>query len=213
MNLYKYNQFNTNSKLDHIHSICQEYGIENYDIDDDFIVDVAGDVRIKDKLIKIPIKFGLVSGRFSCSMNELSSLENAPISVGSFFNCSHNKLTSLKGSPKSVRSFACADNQLTTLEGITQMKTGNIWCDTNYLVNVKGIKQGWRGKLVINGNPVYEIFKLFPEERFDEVVEYLNEYEVIRDGNKVILQALEMVFEEMVLDVPEIEYIKGYEII
>jgi hypothetical protein len=65
---------------------------------------------------------------------------------------------------------------------------------------------------LVEENPVYEIFKLFPEERWDEVVEYLNEYNVIREGKLVILQALEQVFYEMELEVPEIEEIEGYDI-
>ena len=66
--------------------------------------------------------------------------------------------------------------------------------------------------IFIEENPVHEIFKLFPEERCDEVIEYLNEYDVIRDGKVVILQALELVFYEMGLEVPEIDQIEGYEI-
>ena len=65
----------------------------------------------------------------------------------------------------------------------------------------------------IKKNPVFEIFKIFPNDRKDEVIEYLNEYDVIRDGKYVVLQALEEVFYEMDLDCPEIEYIEGYEII
>jgi hypothetical protein len=65
---------------------------------------------------------------------------------------------------------------------------------------------------VVEGNPVDEIFKLFPRERFDEVIEYLNEHDVIRDGKVVALQALELVFHEMGLEVPDIEHIKGYDI-
>ena len=68
------------------------------------------------------------------------------------------------------------------------------------------------GKFWIEGNPVYEIFDLFPSNRWDEVIEYLNEHEVIRDGKIVILQRLEQVFYDMGLEVPEIEQIEGYEI-
>jgi hypothetical protein len=237
MKLFKYNQFIKESNED-IHSICKEYGIRNYAINEDLSIDVDGDVHWTYlRLTKIPLKFRNVSGGFychnnnltnlegspkevggvfSCEKNQLTSLLGSPKSVGGSFYCKNNKLTSLEGSPRSVGgSFDCYDNGLTSLEGITQMSRGNtsIYCGNNNLRDVKGIKEGWRGYFSIIINPVYEIFKLFPKERFDEVVEYLNEYDVIRDGDKVILQALEMVFVEMCLDIPEIEYIKGYEII
>jgi hypothetical protein len=170
-------------------------------------------------LIGSPNKVG---GYFSCEVNQLTNLLGSPKEVGGIFYCYNNQLTSLEGSPNKVglslpnnKGFlSCHNNKLTSLEGIPQMRSGKIWCEFNNLKDVKGIKEGWRGELEITDNPVYSIFELFPEDdRFDEVVEYLNEYDVIRDGDKVILQALEMVFHEMGLDVPEIEYIRGYEII
>jgi hypothetical protein len=234
MKLFKYDWFIKKSNED-IHSICKKYEIKNYTINGDF-VDVNGNVTLYRVLTELPIKFRNVSGYFSCYNNRLTSLEGSPNSVGGYFNCSYNNLTSLEGSPKSVGGyfdcsgnkltslegspisvgvvFHCYNNELTSLEGIPQMRSGGrILCSDNNLRDVRGIKSGWRGVLRIEKNPVYEIFKLFPRGRFDEVVEYLNEYAVIRDGDKIILQALEMVFVEMCLDVPQIEYIEGYEII
>jgi len=242
MKLFKYNQFIKESNED-IHSICKKWKIENYTINEDLSIDVDGDVDLISKdLTELPLKFRNVSGGFYCynkrgitSNFQLTTLEGSPKEVGGDFYCVNNKLTNLIGSPNKVgrnfyccdnqltnlegapkevgRDFACSDNKLKTLKGITQMRSGYIYCDNNNLKDVKGIKEGWRGRLFIGNNPVFEIFKLFPKERFDEVVEYLNEYDVIRDGDKVILQALEMVFHEMDLDIPEIEYIEGYEII
>jgi hypothetical protein len=81
------------------------------------------------------------------------------------------------------------------------------------LVDVKGFPLIIRGDIGIKDNPVKEIFKLFPTDRWKEVPEYLNEYNVIREGRKVILQALEVVYDELSLEVPENIEIKGYEII
>jgi hypothetical protein len=90
---------------------------------------------------------------------------------------------------------------------------GAIYCNSNQLRDVKGVKDGWLGEFGVVGNPVYEIFKLFPEDKWDEVIEILNEYEVIRDdGNLIILQRLEQVFLDLGLKVPEIEEIRGYKI-
>jgi hypothetical protein len=154
-----------------------------------------------------------VGGHFDCHSNQLTSLEGSPREVGGEFYCKNNQLTSLEGSPRSVGgNFNCRENQLTSLEGIYKYISGNINCKSNILRDVKGIKDGWRGDFHVEGNPVYEIFKLFPEDRWDEVIEYLNEHEVIRDGKVVILQALELVFHEMGLEVPEIDQIEGYDI-
>ena len=154
-----------------------------------------------------------VGGNFGCNGNQLTSLVGSPEKVGGNFGCNGNQLTSLVGSPNKVDgNFYCKNNNLTSLDGISKYISKQIHCENNHLRDVKGVKDGWRGGFTVKGNPVHEIFKLFPEDRWDEVIEYLNEYDVIRDGKVVILQALELVFHEMGLEVPDIEEIEGYEI-
>ena len=176
---------------------------------------VGGDFYCGDNQLKSlegsPLSVG---GDFYCSYNQLNSLEGSPLSVGGNFYCSDNQLKSLSGSPKSVgRDFNCSDNQLKSLSGISGKISGAIYCTNNQLRDVKGVKDGWLGEFDVRGNPVYEIFKLFPKDKWDEVIDILNEYEVIRDdGNLVILQRLGQVFLELGLEVPEIEEIKGYKI-
>jgi hypothetical protein len=225
MKLFKYNQFINESsdyskysnRVDYIiiNSNCSKYGIEDYVINGDGSIDINENVGyLGEWLGKLPIKIRNVSGYFYCEYSKLKSLKGSPISVGGYFSCDNNELTSLEGSPKEIGDdFYCSNNQLTSLEGISQRISGDIYCHNNKLRDVRGIKEGWRGNLDIEKNPVHSIFKLFPYSRFDEVVEYLNEYDVIRDGKVVVLQALEQVYYEMDLDYPEIEYIKGYEII
>ena len=154
-----------------------------------------------------------VGGHFACSKNKLTSLEGSPSSVGGNFGCDGNQLTSLSGAPREVGGdFYCSYNNLMSLSGISKYISGGIYCENNRLRDVKGVKDGWRGQFFIGENPVQKIFKLFPKNRRDEVIEYINEHEVIRDGKVVILQALELVFYEMGLEVPEIDQIEGYEI-
>jgi hypothetical protein len=234
MKLFRYKNFIKESKED-IDLICKKFGIKNYTINEDS-VDVDGNVHLHEKrLTKLPLKFGKVSGNFYCSFNELKSLSGAPLSVGGHFSCHGNKLISLEGAPISVGrdfycdsnqlkslegsplsvggGFYCNSNQLISLEGISGRISGAIYCHNNQLRDVKGVKDGWLGDFSVDGNPVYEIFKLFPEDKWDEVIEILNEYEVIRDdGNLVILQRLEQVFLDLGLEVPEIEEIEGYKI-
>ena len=53
----------------------------------------------------------IIKGDFSCSYNQLTSLEGCPKEVGGGFDCSVNQLTSLKGCPKEVGGdFYCYYN-------------------------------------------------------------------------------------------------------
>ena len=202
MKLFKYNQF-INESNQNIDSICNKYGIKNYTINQDGSIDVDGNVNLSSKkLTKLPLKFRNVSGNFWCYYNRRSGGDTGT-------------LTSLEGSPQSVGgNFDCFNNKLTSLEGSPQIVGGDFNCYNNQLKDVYGIKEGFRlgGRFYIENNPVYQIFKLFPKDRYDEVIEFLNEYNVIRDGNKVILQALEMVYDELGIEVPEEIEIEGYEI-
>jgi len=213
MKLFRYKNFIKESK-ENIDSICKKYDIKNYTINDDGSIDVDENVYLSNRgLTELPLKFRKVSGEFYCSYNKLTSLSGSPREVGFRFSCRDNKLTSLEGSPREVGGyFSCDNNQLTSLEGISKYISGGIYFKNNQIRDVKGVKDGWRGGFLLEGNPVHQIFKLFPQERWDEVIEYLNEHDVIRDGKVVILQALELVFHEMGLEVPEIDQIEGYQI-
>ena len=74
---------------------------------------VDGDVELSHRGLKeLPFRFGLVTGYFSCSHNQLASLEGSPDSVGGNFYCSDNQLTNLEGAPNSVGgNFSCYDNK------------------------------------------------------------------------------------------------------
>jgi len=92
-----------------------EMGIKNYIINDDYTIDVEGNVDLFNRgLDKFPdyIKFGKVGGNFSCSKNRLVSLEGCPSSVGGGFYCYNNQLVSLEGCPGSVGGyFFCTNNK------------------------------------------------------------------------------------------------------
>ena len=156
-----------NESLNDIDSICKEYDIKNYTINNDGSIDVDGDVNLTNRrLSKLPLKFGSVSVDFNCYNNQLTSLQGAPEFVGVSFNCHNNQLTTLEGAPKSVHEdFNCQDNQLTSLEGVPISVGGDFYCE---------------------GNPVESIWNLFMD--YSEV-EFFNDYDVIR-GDKVILDRL-----------------------
>jgi hypothetical protein len=215
MKLYNYGNFIKESK-EYIDSICEKYNIVDYTINDDGTVDVDSHVVMSEyKLTKLPIKFGKVSGSVLFNNNELTTLEGSPISVGGYFSCQNNKLTNLEGAPREVGgnfhcyknkltslvgsprsvggTFNCYHNELTSLEDISQYIGKTINCEQNNLRDVRGIKDGWRGEFLVQRNPVYQIFNLFPMNRWSEVIEYLNEYDVIK-GEEISYQGLAMVF-------------------
>jgi hypothetical protein len=107
--------------------LCNEYGIKNWTINGEGLVDVAGNVYLSDKeLTKIPINFGRVNGSFSCGHNKLTNLEGSPREVGGYFHCNDNQLTKLQGAPDIVEgSFICSNNRLNTLEGAPDIVLGN----------------------------------------------------------------------------------------
>jgi len=72
----------------------------------------------------------VVTGKFYCHNNNLTSLYGAPKSVGGNFHCHNNNLTTLQGAPQSVGGgFHCYNNKLTTLQGAPKSVEGNFYCD------------------------------------------------------------------------------------
>ena len=115
--------------------ICKKYGIKNWSINKDGLVDVNGNVDLRSKgLTELPLRFGMVSGYFICSYNKLANLEGAPESVDGSFWCHNNELTTLEGSPYSVGGdFNCSWNELTTLKDSPKSVGGYFWCNNNPL--------------------------------------------------------------------------------
>ena len=112
----------------------------------DGLYNVEGSISLIKIVEKLPVKFGIVSGSFSCSRNKLKTLEGSPKSVGGGFFCNHNKLTSLEGSPKSVvGSFKCHNNNLISLEGSPTQVGLSFVCYDNDLITLEGAPISIRG--------------------------------------------------------------------
>jgi hypothetical protein len=139
---------------DSIESICRKYGIRNYTINEDYSIDVDGDVNLSDEeLLKLPLKFRTVTGWFSCYKNQLTSLEGAPLSVGGDFYCDDNQLTSLKGCPLSVGgNFGCSFNKLTTLKGGPKEVGVHFDCQNNQLTSLESSPKSVGGNFFCSGN-------------------------------------------------------------
>lgn len=100
-----------------IHSICEEFAIKNYKINDDMSIDVDGDVNISNRgLTRLPLQFNYVNGDFDCSSNNLTNLNKINIECYKF-DCSHNNITTLKGSIIRAAEFYFNNNKIKSFEG------------------------------------------------------------------------------------------------
>jgi hypothetical protein len=140
----------------YIHGVCKEFNIKNYTINDDYSIDVKGNVYIYGKsLSKLPFKFNIVSGVFNCGGNKLTNLEGSPKEVGGDFECYINKLTTLEGGPTSVGGyFICHTNQLTSLEGSPKKVGIGFYCSWNKLSTLEGGPEFVGGNFICRNNPL-----------------------------------------------------------
>ena len=214
-----YKQFIKESKTD-IHSICDEYGINDYTINPDGSIDVDGNIILsydfeRGELSKIPLKFAKVIGDFECDRNQLTTLKGSPRSVGGNFECSGNQLTSLEYCPVSVGgNFDCHNNQLTSLEGLPEIG-GYLNCRRNQIIDFRGVSEFFEGIFYCEGNPIEEIYKFFLQKEYVndyKCIKWINEFDVIQ-GNKVIMDRLEEVFHQLGMEVPENITFKSYKVI
>lgn len=88
--------------------------IKNAIIHDNLIVDIHGDVNLKDKNLHfLPLQFGYVSGTFNMSDNKLRTLKGSPLEVGEDFIFDSNKIKSLQYAPQKIGQLCYAvDNPI-----------------------------------------------------------------------------------------------------
>jgi hypothetical protein len=123
---------------------CEKY-LKNYTINSDGTIDVNGNVYLYRRLgnmTKLPVKFGKVSGWFTCYGNNLTTLEGCPNYVGGNFTCHGNNLTTVEHCPNYVGGyFNCRRNNLTTVEYCPSYIGGDFHSDIithHVLGNVRG---------------------------------------------------------------------------
>lgn len=132
-------------EIGQITAIIQELELEGKaHINDDFSIDVDGDVNIGKSITikkarRLLVTFGKVTGNFNCNYSMLGSLIGSPRKCQDF-SCSGNKLLNLKGAPIEVNNFSCTNNKGLILQGIPKQINGNceiINCD---LASLKGME-------------------------------------------------------------------------
>jgi len=88
--------------------------IDNYEINDDYTINVYESVKISRKNLKqFPeyINFNQINGDFSIQHNKFISLRGCPKIVKGMFSCSNNELVTLKYCPERCESFYCHSNK------------------------------------------------------------------------------------------------------
>lgn len=120
-----------------IKSWLEKLSIFNYTIHDDLTVDVNGDVSLFSKnLTYIPVQFGIVSGFFDCSENQLTSLLGSPTEIGKSFFCSKNRLTSLEYLPAIVeKDIIASNNQIRSLKKTYLIRSETLCVQLNPLLS------------------------------------------------------------------------------
>lgn len=83
---------------------------------------------------------------FDCSFNDLTTLENGPIYIGTSYFCNNNKLTSLKGCPEKIDGiFSCTYNKLKSLIHGPKIVQNSYHCNNNFLETLNGAPKNING--------------------------------------------------------------------
>ena len=193
--------------------VCNRYRINNYTINDDLSIDVEGHVNLAYKNLEyLPLRFNYVSGDFSCYDNKLKTLEGCPQTVSGSFDCYRNKLITLEGSPSVVNgNLICYVNELETLEGSPKTINGNFLCFVNKLKDLEYFPEV-SDYINIRDNPVNLLVYTFieNEETDSFMIEDFIDYEIVRNGNTVMLDRLQTFIRDNDLEMPDLEEIKKH---
>jgi hypothetical protein len=204
--------FENHQSESEVAKICKKYGIKKWSINSDGLVDVNGNVNLNNQgLTEIPLKFGKVTGDFSCVRNKLTTLKGCPNTVDGCFSCNYNNLTSLEFCPRRVGGgFDCDNNRLTSLEFCPRSVGRHFYCQWNNIREFTGLKYigGFFG---CYDNPIFNIWKIIsPNEIWDEdQMDYFEDLYIIQDdGESVAIDRLNFFLEEVGLN--PVKKVNGY---
>ena len=84
--------------------------------------------------------------------------------------------------------FYCYGNQLTSLKYCPEKVSGDFYCNNNQITNFDGLPEFFEQGIILNVNPVYEIYKLF--NRDPRCIYWVREFGAIQ-GDEVVRDRLE----------------------
>jgi len=152
----------------------------------------------------------IVNDDFDCSDNYLITLKGCPQIVGYDFHCYDNKLVSLEGCPQTISgSFNCSDNYLELLKGCPQTVSGGFNCSYNKLTDMEYFPEV-NGRIIIDGNPVNSLIFTFIKNADSFLIEDFVDYEIVRNGDTVMLDRLRTLINDNDLKMPDLEGIKKH---
>lgn len=141
-NSIKYKKFELPllSDKDKIVLWLNKFNIANYTINDDFTVDVDGDVTLDERDVhQLRVQFGHVSGSLNAQLCKLKTLMGAPKTVGKNLILSANSLESLEYCTQHVgEKFYCNSNKIKSLVHGPQYVGSVYGCFRNQLENLSG---------------------------------------------------------------------------
>jgi hypothetical protein len=185
---------------------CWKNNIKNYTIHPDLTIDVDGnvDIGLIDS-VKLPVRFGKVTGHFECDRMGLESLHGCPSEVGGDFYCYDNNLTSLEGCPRIVSGeFNFYGNKVKNFIGGPTEIHGPINFYKNNITSFVGFPtiRVNEPHIYLSNNPVGDVIELFHETQWVRAIESLNEWEVINgDEMTVSYMRLTEVYEELGMEI------------
>ena len=108
-----------------------------WSVNSEGLVDVEGYFWCRSQGLEdfLGIRFGKVSGDFSCWGNQLRTLEGSPREVDGNFHCDRNQLRTLEGAPREVgEDFWCYGNPLISLEGSPEVIEGEFYFKNTFFI-------------------------------------------------------------------------------
>lgn len=184
----------------------EDFGIVNYSFDEQGFLNVRDDVslhnskELRDRgLTELPFKFGKIFGHFDCSVNDLTSLTNAPYEVGGSFYCYGNKLKNLEGCPEIVNThFVCSNNLIETLKYHPKKVGGDFCADRNPIRSLDGfnlvLNNGLdlQKTLITKVDPSLAYFVHHESIKYKPEDFHITEYKFNEDGSLDVFQDVDL---------------------
>lgn len=124
-----------------------------YTINEDYTVNVKGDININSNLKECPVEFNDINGNFIWHFKNLESVKNLPKNVSGNMSISGNNIISLEGLPtkKVTGTFTCSNNKIKNLKGCPS-DVGSLICNSCGLESLEGSPYGINKDFLCSNN-------------------------------------------------------------
>lgn len=146
-------------KIDEIRAWCSLTDISKYTINSDGSLDVHQDVIIDfNRVDGLPYKFNVINGDFTSDHNELTNMDNMPVTVNGDFSIATNDITSLEGCPRYIKGDFSFNNNF----GLSSTYVGDydVIVDGDFFVYDTGLPQEFMDEVENSDNGQSDTNKL-----------------------------------------------------